>query len=72
MRFCFSEIDSTVLATADGSASTAAPVITVTPARNLLTSLLRHRRADLGTLQVEPHWTQVLVCSRGCHGNRMR
>jgi len=71
MRFC-SEIDSTVLATAAGSTSTTAPVITANPARNLLTNLLRHRLADLGTCQVEPHWAQVLVYSCGCHGNRMQ
>ena len=68
MRFCFSEIDSTVLATADESASTAAPVITVTPASNLPASLLRHHRADLGTRQVEPQWRQVLVFSRRIRG----
>jgi hypothetical protein len=57
-RFC-SEIDSTVLAMAAGSVSTSAPAITADIARNLLTNLLRHRRADLGTCQVEPHWAQV-------------
>jgi hypothetical protein len=66
-----SEMESTVLATAAGSTSTAAPVITAAPATNLLVSLLRQRRADLGTCQVVPHWAQVIVESCGCHGNRM-
>jgi hypothetical protein len=57
---------------AAGSASTSPPVITATPARNLLVNLLRHRLADLGTCQVVPHWAQVLVYSGGCHGNRMQ
>ncbi len=56
-----SEIESTVLAIAAGSTSTSPPVMTATPARNLLATLLRHRRADLGTCQVVPHWAQVLV-----------
>ena len=58
------ETELTVLAAAAGSISTT-PMITATPATNLPTSLLRHRRADLGTFQVEPHWARVLVDSCG-------
>jgi hypothetical protein len=60
MRFC-SEIESTVLATAAGSTSTTAPVITAAPATNLLASRLRQRLAYLGTRQVVPHWAQVIT-----------
>ena len=44
---------------------------TASPATDLLTSLLRHHLADLGTCQVVPHWAQVLACSRGGQGNLM-
>jgi hypothetical protein len=56
-----SEIESTVLAMAAGSASTAAPVTTATAVTNLLASRLRQRRADPGTCQVVPHWAQVIA-----------
>lgn len=56
---------------ADGSASTAAPVITAPAAMNLAASRLRQRLAHVGTCQVEPHWAHVIVETRSCHGNRM-
>jgi hypothetical protein len=67
-----SEIDSALLATVSGSPPRAAPAIVTNSARNLLTNLLRHCLADVGTCQVEPHWAQVLVYACGCLGNRTR
>jgi hypothetical protein len=38
---------------------------------NLVASRLRQRLAHVGTCQVEPHWAQVIVETRGGRGNRM-